>query len=67
MATYVGDFNLSGAKLRSQGLNRIGNLVVPNENYCKFEEWVLPVLDKALEEQKTKVYHKGQITMYLLS
>lgn len=52
--TYVADFNLSGAGLRSQGLNRIGNLIVPNENYCKFEEWLLPILDKLLEEQKTE-------------
>lgn len=52
--TYVADFNLSGRKLRSQGLNRIGNLIVPNDNYCKFEEWFLPVLDRVLEDQKTQ-------------
>lgn len=50
--TYVADFDLPGARLRSQGLNRIGNLIVPNDNYCKFEDWLLPILDKALEEQK---------------
>eukprot|EP01102_Stenamoeba_stenopodia_P006984 TRINITY_DN1952_c0_g2_i1.p1 TRINITY_DN1952_c0_g2~~TRINITY_DN1952_c0_g2_i1.p1 ORF type:complete len:372 (-),score=94.49 TRINITY_DN1952_c0_g2_i1:218-1333(-) len=49
--TYMGDFNLKGAELRSQGLNRIGNLLVPNANYCKFEDWVMPVLDAMLEEQ----------------
>lgn len=32
-------------------MNRIGNLVVPNDNYCKFEDWVTPILDKMLEEQ----------------
>jgi len=51
--TYVADFDLPGARLRSQGLNRIGNLIVPNDNYCKFEDWLLPILDKALEEQNT--------------
>ena len=38
-----------------KGLNRIGNLVVPNDNYCKFEDWVMPILDQMVEEQKTQV------------
>lgn len=29
-ATYVGDFQLKGADLRKRGLNRIGNMLVPN-------------------------------------
>jgi len=33
-------------------MNRIGNLVVPNDNYCKFEDWLIPILDTMLEEQK---------------
>ncbi len=53
--TYVGDFALKGADLRKRGLNRIGNLLVPNDNYCKFEDWLDPILDTMLEEQKTKV------------
>ena len=28
--TYMGDFRLSGKELRSKGINRIGNLLVPN-------------------------------------
>ncbi|KAF9216300.1 hypothetical protein BGZ59_010263 [Podila verticillata] len=55
--TYLGEFSLEGAKLRRQGLNRIGNLLVPNDNYCKFEDWVVPILDKILEEQKTEGAH----------
>ena len=31
-------------------LTRIGNLLVPNNNYVKFEEWLMPILDKLLEE-----------------
>ncbi|KAI3829876.1 hypothetical protein L1987_04007 [Smallanthus sonchifolius] len=31
---YRGDFSLSCADLRSKGLNRVGSLLVPNENYC---------------------------------
>ncbi|GJR95419.1 deoxyhypusine synthase [Tanacetum coccineum] len=52
--TYRGEFSLSGAALRSKGLNRIGNLLVPNDNYCKFEDWIIPIFDQMLEEQKTK-------------
>ncbi|XP_032524587.2 probable deoxyhypusine synthase [Danaus plexippus] len=49
--TYIGDFNLSGKILRTRGINRIGNLLVPNDNYCLFEEWVTPLLDEMLDEQ----------------
>ncbi|KAG8781948.1 Deoxyhypusine synthase [Serendipita sp. 397] len=51
--TYLADFALDGAELRRKGLNRIGNLVVPNDNYCKFEDWVIPILDEMLKEQKS--------------
>ncbi|KAL1924515.1 uncharacterized protein VTP21DRAFT_4169 [Calcarisporiella thermophila] len=50
--TFLGSFHLDGADLRRRGLNRIGNLLVPNDNYCKFEDWVVPLLDQMLEEQK---------------
>eukprot|EP01133_Synstelium_polycarpum_P003699 gene3699-4261_t len=53
--TYLGDFaEQKGADLRRKGLNRIGNLLVPNDNYCKFEDWIMPILDKMVDEQKTK-------------
>ncbi|KAG1770090.1 Deoxyhypusine synthase [Suillus occidentalis] len=50
--TYLADFNMDGAELRSRGMNRIGNLIVPNDNYCKFEDWLLPILDTMLAEQQ---------------
>ena len=50
--TYLGSFATPGASLRARGMNRIGNLVVPNSNYCAFEDWVVPLLDKMLEEQE---------------
>ncbi|XP_030646042.1 deoxyhypusine synthase [Chanos chanos] len=53
-STYLGDFNLSGKELRQSGINRIGNLLVPNENYCKFEDWVTPILDQMVLEQQTE-------------
>jgi deoxyhypusine synthase len=48
---YMGDFALKGAELRSKGINRIGNLLVPNRNYCLFEDWFSPILDEMLAEQ----------------
>lgn len=49
--TYMGDFKLSGKELRKKGINRIGNLLVPNKNYCKFEDWVAPLISKMHDEQ----------------
>ena len=53
--SYLGDFSLRGTELRKKGINRIGNLIVPNNNYCLFEEWILPIWDRMLEEQNTQV------------
>jgi len=41
---YMGDFALKGKDLREQGLNRIGNLIVPNKNYSLLEAWFLPLV-----------------------
>jgi len=48
---YMGDFALNGRELRRKGINRIGNLLVPNRNYCLFEDWLTPILDTMLDEQ----------------
>lgn len=55
--TYLGDFALKGAELRKRGLNRIGNMLVPNSNYCKFEDWIMPILDAMLREQQEQGTH----------
>lgn len=57
--TYMGDFAMQGIQLRDKGLNRIGNLLVPNDNYCKFEDWVVPILDQLVAEQKSQVHSRG--------
>lgn len=51
-----------GAGLRVLGpdayvppVSRIGNLLVPNDNYCKFEDWLMPILDQMVLEQNTEV------------
>jgi deoxyhypusine synthase len=50
--TYIGDFKLPGKDLRAKGINRIGNLIVPNENYCLFEDWIMPVIETMADEQE---------------
>jgi len=52
--TFMGDFNLSGKELRKKGINRIGNLLIPNKNYCEFEDWMGPLIDKLHDEQDVK-------------
>jgi deoxyhypusine synthase len=49
--TFLGDFKLSGKELRKKGVNRIGNLLVPNANYCMFEDWLMVILDTMTDEQ----------------
>ena len=54
--SYLGDFKLKGKELRANGVNRIGNLLVPNGNYCLFEDWLSPILHTMTDEQvKDKV------------
>ncbi|XP_044526217.1 deoxyhypusine synthase isoform X2 [Gracilinanus agilis] len=52
--TYLGEFSLKGKDLRQNGINRIGNLLVPNDNYCKFEDWLMPILNQMVLEQNTE-------------
>ena len=47
---YIGDFNLDGDTLRSKGLNRIGNIIMPNKNYELLEAWFLPLIKELHEE-----------------
>jgi len=54
--TYIGSFNRhNGQLLRKIACNRIGNLIVPNDNYCKFENWVTPRMDEMLRQQNEEV------------
>lgn len=52
--THLGEFNLKGAELRDKGLNRVGNLIIPNSNYCAFEDWITPIFEEMLKEQIEK-------------
>ncbi len=48
----LGKFSASGELLREKGVNRTGNIFVPNSRYIKFEEFMNPVLEKIYNEQK---------------
>ena len=51
---YIGKFDLDGRDLRIKGINRTGNLLFPNDDYCDFEDWIMPILDYMLEKQKNE-------------
>ncbi|MEM4625252.1 MAG: deoxyhypusine synthase [Candidatus Pacearchaeota archaeon] len=48
----LGDFKADGRKLRDKGINRIGNIFVPNSRYTKFENFVMPILEEIYQNQK---------------
>ena len=52
--TFMGDFKLNGKELRKKGINRIGNLLIPNNNYCEFEDWLTPIIKQMHKEQNEK-------------
>ena len=41
---YMGDFYHKGKDLRAQGLNRIGNLVVPSSTYMTLDDFLIPLV-----------------------
>jgi len=48
----IGDFKAKGSELRDRGINRAGNIFIPNSRYCRFEEFIIPLLEKENEKQK---------------
>ncbi len=50
--TYVHSWTAKGANLREKGWNRIGNLIVPGNNYKDFEDWIIKIYDDMLEKQQ---------------
>ena len=42
----LGKFTDSGKELREAGVNRVGNILVPNDRYVKFEKFFVPLIDK---------------------
>ena len=50
----MGNFVVNDREWRQKGLNRIGNMIAPNDNYCDFEEFIIPLLQKMLKQQREK-------------
>ena len=48
----LGTFEAPGAELRKKGINRTGNIFVPNSRYCRFEDFLVPLLGKMTDEQR---------------
>jgi deoxyhypusine synthase len=48
----LGDFRASGSELRQKGINRAGNIFVPNSRYCAFEDFIMPILERLYQKQK---------------
>lgn len=48
----MGEFNADGAKLRDNGINRIGNIFVPNSRYVAFEKFIQPILEELYQDSK---------------
>lgn len=48
----LGAFSASGELLRKKGINRTGNIFVPNSRYVKFEQFMVPILEEIYAEQK---------------
>lgn len=48
----LGDFRASGPYLREEGINRTGNIFVPNDRYIYFERFMMKFLDRIYDLQK---------------
>lgn len=48
----IGDFNSDDLELYEKGINRVGNLYITSESYCKFEDAVQPMISKLYEKKK---------------
>jgi len=49
---YIGNFNYNDKQLHKLGINRIGNILVPNKAYISFEKKIKPVLEEAYSKKK---------------
>jgi len=49
----LGDWNFDGKTLREKGINRIGNIFVPNDRYIEFEKYMMEFF-KRLDEKQEK-------------
>ena len=53
----IGLFNVSGRSMFEKGINRTGNIFIPNDRYLYFEKFINPFLDRLYAEQKHGKVH----------
>jgi len=49
---YIGKYYSDDVALYEKGINRVGNLLIKNESYEKFEAWIKDVLKKLYKKKK---------------
>ena len=48
----LGRFSADDVELHEKGINRIGNILINNESYMKFEDMIMKILDKLYSKKK---------------
>lgn len=48
---FTAGFDMDDSDNRKKLQCRIGNILVPAENYCRFEDWLKPLFKKMYKEQ----------------
>lgn len=48
---HLGEFNMNDVENRLNGHCRIGNILVPNDNYIKLESFLMPLYAQMYKEQ----------------
>ena len=51
-AFEIGSFNSDDVELHEKGVNRVGNLMIKNESYAKFEDWITKILEECYVKKK---------------
>ena len=50
---FLGSFDLDDELVKQNGMNRMGNILVPDENYAKLEEWHMEFISLLYEEKQS--------------
>jgi deoxyhypusine synthase len=63
----LGSYDARGSILRDEGVNRTGNIFIPNDRYLLLERFLKPFFEKMLERQKTtgEVLSESEFIYYL--
>lgn len=60
---YHGDFAMDDEKLRKEGVNRLGNVLIPDDSYgIPIENWIQPILEDLYSQESRwppwKIWHE---------